>query len=232
MARAKRIIYPSCDGKRIAEHTLQFEWITRLWCNLGTLFRDRVDVFVAADNLIYPVEGDNRTREAPDVYVAIGRPRGNRDNYRVWDEGGNFPQVVFEVRPPAPSDAVMARKLDFYSRYGAQEYYDFDPFAHRLRVYRRAGDGSLRLRPEVEVFRSPLLGIWFHIRPGRSTVFFADGTPFRTLPELSTVVERRDSDEARRQLADEAECWADAMAAETRRLEAKLRSLGIDPNAA
>jgi len=52
------IVYLSSDGKRTAENTQQGRWITTLYGNLCALFRDNPDVFIAADNLWYPVEGD------------------------------------------------------------------------------------------------------------------------------------------------------------------------------
>lgn len=63
-------------------------------------YRDNANVFIAGNHLIYPVEGDNKTRQAPDVYVEFGRPKQERGSYRVWEEGGIFPQVVFEVWSP------------------------------------------------------------------------------------------------------------------------------------
>ena len=62
------IFYPESDGLPMAENTVQFDWISLLKWNLDVLFRAREDVFVAGDNFIYPVEGDNKLRLAPDVY--------------------------------------------------------------------------------------------------------------------------------------------------------------------
>ena len=67
---------------------------------LDALFRDDPDVFVAGDLLWYPVEGDPKTRIAPDAMVVFGRPKGYRGSYKQWDEGGIAPQVVFEVLSP------------------------------------------------------------------------------------------------------------------------------------
>ena len=70
--------YPDSDGQPVADNTLQFQWIVTIKGNLDLVFRDRDDVFVAGDHLINPVEGDADTRQAPDVYVAFGRPKGHR----------------------------------------------------------------------------------------------------------------------------------------------------------
>jgi Uma2 family endonuclease len=82
------IIYPESDGRPMADNTLQFRWITVVQGNLAALFADRPDVFVAGDLLWYPVEGRPDIRRAPDVMVAIGRPKGDRGAYLQWEEGG------------------------------------------------------------------------------------------------------------------------------------------------
>ncbi len=89
-ATEPEIVYPDSDGMPMADNTLQFQWIVTIKENLESLFRDRTDVFVAGDNLIYPVKGDNTIRLAPDVYVAFGRPKGHRGSYRVGG-GGHLP---------------------------------------------------------------------------------------------------------------------------------------------
>src|ERR1700722_16670314 len=92
-----KFYYPESDGEPMAENTLQFEWIVTLQGNLDLLFRDVPDVFVAGDHLIYPLDRNREVRQAPDVYVAFGRPKGHRGSYAVSEEEGIFPQVIFEV---------------------------------------------------------------------------------------------------------------------------------------
>ena len=64
--------YPDCDGEPMSDNTEQWEWMVTLKGNLDACLPD----FVASDLLWYPVEGDNKTRMAPDVMVAFGRPKG------------------------------------------------------------------------------------------------------------------------------------------------------------
>src|SRR5438270_7567894 len=96
-ALAPKIQYPDSDGKPMSDNTVQFDWIGLLKWNAEAYTADRPDVFVAGDHLIYAVEGDVKARQAPDVYVAFGRPKHDRGSYKVWEEDGIFPQVVFEV---------------------------------------------------------------------------------------------------------------------------------------
>ncbi len=117
------VIYPDSDGKPMADNTKQFCWIVVIQQNLEWLFADKPDVFVTDDLLWYPVEGDNKTRVAPDVMVAFGLPKGDRGSYKQWEEENISPQVVFEILSRGNKRAEMNRKLLFYDRFGVEEYY-------------------------------------------------------------------------------------------------------------
>lgn len=194
--------YPDSDGKRTADNTLQFEWIVTLQGKLDPLFRDNPNVFVAGDHLIYPVEGDNATSHAPDVYVAFGRPKGHRGSYRVWEEGGVFPQVIFEVWSPRNRPGEMTRKRRFYEKYGAEEYYLLYPEENRLDAWLR-GPNGLQEVPDANGFVSPRLRVRFVADGNQLAVFTEDHTPFHTFVELGEL----QLDDARR--ADTAEQVAD-----------------------
>ena len=95
-----KIVYPDSDGQPMAEITLQFRWIVTIASGLAALFIDDPNVFVAGDLLWYPVEGKPNIRNAPDVMVVFGRPKGDRGSYMQWVENGIAPQVVFENSLP------------------------------------------------------------------------------------------------------------------------------------
>ena len=223
------IDYPDSDGEPMAENTLQFEWIVTIKGNLEILFLDRPDVFVAGDLFWYPVEGDPKTRTAPDAMVAIGRPKGYRGSYKQWEEGGIAPQVVFEVLSPANRGPEMSRKLKFYERFGVEEYILYDPDDKILTGYLRAG-GQLVAIDRMDGWESPRLGIRFDISDSPLKIYGPDGQLFLTFTELELrrreLARERDDlasqrNDLERQLEDQRE--------RTRRLEAKLRDLGIEP---
>ena len=185
-----RFPYPESDGEPMAENTLQFEWIVALQGNLDLLFRDRPDVFVAGDHLIYPIERNTEVRLAPDAYVAFGRPKGHRGSYAVCEEGGIFPQVIFEVWSPSNRTTQMNAKREFYEKYGAEEYYLLYPErpAH-LDGWLRQNDELVPI-PDTNGFVSPRLGIRFEIRNGEVLVYRPDGQRFLTFVELGAYAER------------------------------------------
>ncbi len=93
----EKVLYPDSDGQPMSDNTLQFGWIVKLKEGCEALFKDNPNVFVAGDLLWYPIEGDNKTRRAPDVMVVFGRPKGYRGSYQQWLEDNIAPQVVFEI---------------------------------------------------------------------------------------------------------------------------------------
>ena len=213
---ARAIEYPDCDGQPMSDNTLQFEWIVTIKEGLAALFADRADVFVAGDLLWYPVEGDPKTRTAPDAMVAFGRPRGYRGSYKQWEEEGVAPQVVFEVQSPGNRFGEMLRKYQFYEQFGVEEYYLYDPDRNNLSAWRRVGD-RLKEIDGADGWTSPLLGVRFELTDDTLRLIRPDGQPFLTYLELFQAREaERQRAEAERQRAE--------------RLAERLRALGVDPD--
>ncbi len=196
------IIYPESDGQPMADNTLQFRWIVVVQGNLAALFADRPDVFVAGDLLWYPVEGRPDIRRAPDVMVAIGRPKGDRGAYLQWEEGGQPPQVVFEILSPSNTFSEMARKLEFYERYGVSEYYVIDPQHGDVAGWVRQGE-RLHVIDDMNGWSSPLLGVRFTVTDEGVTLFYPDGRPFLTFEEV--VRARAEAEERAQREAERAQ---------------------------
>jgi Uma2 family endonuclease len=193
--RPELIVYPESDGKPLAENTKQLRWIVVLFGNLSALFHAVVDVFVGADLLWYPEEGQPDVRLAPDVFVVFGRPKGDRSSYRQWEEGVPL-TVVFEVLSPGNTVMEMDDKQDFFERHGVEEYYLYDPDSNRLKAFIRRGEVLRRVRP-VQNFVSPRLGIRFDLSGPEMVVFGPDGQRFLTFEEVTA-----ERDKARQQLTE------------------------------
>jgi Uma2 family endonuclease len=187
-AEAVRAMYPESDGKPMAENTKQLRWIALLYGNLCALFADRDDVFVAGDNLWYPVQGKPKVRQAPDVYVVFGRPKGDRGSYMQWLEDDVPITVVFEILSPGNRKKAMAKKFDFYERHGVEEYYVYDPDRNTLEIHTRE-EGSLRRHRTIATFVSPRLDIRFEMTAPEMTVYGPDGKPFISLDEAKRQAE-------------------------------------------
>lgn len=239
----KPIIYPDSDGQPMADNTKQFEAIVALHSGFAALYKDDPNVFVAGDLLWYPVEGDNRTRAAPDVMLAFGRPKGDRGSYKQWVEDNIAPQVAFEILSPGNRLTEMAKKFAFYQRHGVEEYYLYDPDTGDLSGWVRAGE-NLTVIDEMEGWVSPRTQVRFALEDGALVIYRPDGQRFETYLELLARAEQervraeqehmraeqeRVRAEQERVRADQEYGRAEQEHSRAERLAAQLRALGIEP---
>ena len=219
------VVYPETDGQPMGDNTLQIRWINLLYNGFEALFPNAPDVFVASNLLWYPVEGDPLTVSAPDVMVAFGRPPGDRSSYRQWEEGGVAPQVVWEVLSPSNTVLEMQNKVAYYSRFGVEECYIYDPRRYTLDVWARDQN---RLKPvkSLDTYVSRRMGVRFDLsewEPMR--VVRPDGQRFLTYLEvMEKALAGQERAFAERGIAEAERKRADALAA-------RLRALGHDPDA-
>ena len=111
------IHYPSSDGKPMAENDAQRNAILYGIGALKRHFRDRRNVYVSGDLLIYYEEGNPRVSIAPDVFVVFGVEKRERLNYKLWEEG-RAPSFVLEVASPSTWRDDLGRKRSVYARLG------------------------------------------------------------------------------------------------------------------
>ena len=116
--------YP--EGHWIAQSVAHGVTVRQAASALDLHFRERSDVLVAMEVMVYYQYGDNTAKLQPDVQVVFGVGRGNRSSYRVWEEG-KAPDFVLEVASPSTADADARHKAREYSRIGVREYWRIDP---------------------------------------------------------------------------------------------------------
>ena len=244
------IIYPETDGLPLSDNTKQLRLIMTTQGGLDSLFANE-KVFVAGNLLWYPVPAPPGSQKAapskaPDVMVIFDQDRRDRTIYKQWEEGNLGPQVAFEfVSKTNSTREVEVVKLDFYQKYGVDEYYIHDPDKGTLKGWTREGTWFQPI-PDMNGWVSPLLGIRFELIGNDLQLYYPDGKPFETYPEIMKRADRaefqlkqKDSQleqaraeleqaaqqleqerEQRRQLAE----WLSTLAPE------QLRVLGLDPN--
>ncbi|MCI0457502.1 MAG: Uma2 family endonuclease [Gemmataceae bacterium] len=239
------VVYPESDGQPMADNTKQFRYIMTIKGGLDVQYRNDPNVFVAGDLLWYPVEGDNTTRQAPDVYVAFGRPKGDRGSYRQWEEGGIAPQVVFDILSPSNRFGELMRKFRFYEKYGVEEYYVYDPDRGELLGWQREGEHLVEII-FMDGWVSPRLGVRFQLVNGELELYGPDGRKFATFVELAEQTEqaqrqagqeraraeqeRAEKEQAQRE-AEQERTEKEQERQKVARLLARLKELGVDPEA-
>ena len=208
---------------------------------LRSRFRDREDVLVAMELVVYYERGDNTAWLRPDVQVVFGAGRaGNRSTYKVWEEG-QPPDFVLEVASPSTAGHDARYKVGEYARMGVREYWRLDPegalMEAALEGYAATGG---RYEPVEAVerpgggrqLRSRVLGLDLRSRKrdGATVLVFADprtGEEFDGAPEAAERLRRIAEDRA---LAAEDRATAerdraDAAEERVRALEERLRNL-------
>lgn len=226
----EELLYPSSDGKPMAENSKQFYAIFYVFSNLEYYFAFEPDIFIIGDMLWYPVEGSPEIRQAPDIMVIVGRPKGHRGSYMQWREENIAPQVVFEILSPGNRKVEMDEKFAFYERYGVEEYYIYDPDRGRLHGWLRTAGGTLAPITTMLGWRSPRLGVRFDLAGQELHLFYPNGEPFQSNAEmhqrvrdaqlqLDTALDRSDAAMERARAAME---WAESEA--KRRADAEINA--------
>ncbi|MBG1263158.1 Uma2 family endonuclease [Nostoc commune] len=222
------VIYPESDGQPMADNTEQFTWIVKIKENLEILFASSADVFIAGDLFWYPVKGNPNIKQAPDTMVVFGRPKGKRSFYLQWNEDNIPPQVVFEILSPGNTLKEMTKKLQFYQRYGVEEYYIYDPAKNDLNGLLSSGD-RFEVIEEMNGWVSPRLGIRFQIISDTLEIFSPTGKKFLSSVEIDQLREQeRQAKEAALQAKEAALQELEKERDRYQELLAKLKEKGID----
>jgi hypothetical protein len=139
----------------------------------------------------------------------------------------------------------MLAKLRDYERYGVEEVYYYDPQDGQLRAWLRQ-DGQLKPVGRVEGWQSPRLKIRFRPKAGEMKIERPDGSAFESFDEVTERAQRereraqqererahqeRQRAHQERQRAQQERQQAQQERERADRLAAKLRALGVDPDA-
>ena len=156
------IDYPSSDGEPMAESERQLIPMAGTFFILRDWYRDRPDVYIGCDLLIYYREGDNGVRVAPDVFAVFGATGNHpRDSWKLWEEG-KAPDFVLEIASPSTWREDIDRKREIYLGLGVSEYLRFDPTGELFTpplAWEELEDGAYRPR---SLSTSPDGTLWGH----------------------------------------------------------------------
>ena len=91
-------------------------------------YKNKNDVYVSGNLLIYYEKGNTKKSVAPDVFVVYGVSKKSRRTYLTWEEG-HTPDFVLEVASSSTHQRDIGRKKNLYaSMFAVKEYYIFDPY--------------------------------------------------------------------------------------------------------
>lgn len=126
----QEIEYPASDGQPMAETTLHRVVMSDVIGGLERLYADTADVWVGGNLFLYYEKGKTEKSVAPDVLLARGVAKRNRDTYLLWDE--TVPSLIFEITSRKTWREDTRTKKNLYERLGVAELVLFDPYGEYL----------------------------------------------------------------------------------------------------
>lgn len=202
---ATALEYPETDGKPMAETETHLMAMTDTILTLRHFFRDRPDVHVGGNLLLYYERGNPSAVVAPDVFVAFGLDKRPRRTYKLWEEP-QPPTVVIEFTSRSTALEDQGAKRVVYGWMGVREYFLCDPLAEYLdpplQGYRLEGPDHVRMEMDATAaLPSEALGLRLRREGGRLRLLDAStGEPLLWPDE---VAQARRVAEERAQAAEE-----------------------------
>ena len=161
-AAVEPLTYPDSDGHFLPDNPLQANAVVELRNSLREHFHGVPNVVVEGDMFLYYAKGEADERlvrgkrvgkyVAPDLIVVLDHDLGDRQTYKVWEEG-KPPDFALEVISPSSEVRNRVDKKELYARIGIGEYFVFQPNPERagpqLVGYALEGSGYRALRPEA-----------------------------------------------------------------------------------
>ncbi|MEB3295511.1 MAG: Uma2 family endonuclease [Synechococcales bacterium] len=214
-------------------HRRQIDLLIRL---LEYWWRDRDNFYISGNLTVYYSATQTKKQDfrGPDVFIVLDTEKHDRRSWTIWEEEGKYPNVVIELLSDSTATVDRTTKKKLYQTvWRLPEYYWFDPGSLEFKGFRLSNGKYKAIAPNAQGrLRSIELDLELGIYDRQLRWFATDGTII-PLPE---EIERQARSQAEqianqeRQARSQAEQIANQERQAKERLEAYLRSQGIDPN--
>ena len=140
----------------------------------------------------------------------------------VWEEGGQYPDLIVELLSPATAKTDRSlKKVLYQDRFRTPEYFWFSPDTLEFEGYRLRGQHYEAIAPNDAGWRwSDVLGLYLGVQNETLRYFHRSGELVPTPEEAA---------EAAQLAAETAQLKVQAAQERTARLTEQLRALGIEP---
>ncbi len=112
------------------ESSLHYSQLALLMSCLEFFWENRDDFFIAANLTIYYSPQQIKTRDfrGPDFFFIKGAERRDRLSWVIWEESGQFPNVIIELLSESTASVDRTTKKKLYAhRFKTPEYFWFGP---------------------------------------------------------------------------------------------------------
>ena len=194
--------------------------ILRYW------WRNRNDVYVSGNLTVYYNQQQLKSRDfrGPDFFVVLGTEKKDRRSWVVWDEQGQYPNLILEILSNSTKQVDKGPKKDLYQNiFRTPDYCWFDPDTFELAGFHLLDGRYEPILPNEQGWLwSQQLELFLGVHSDRLRFFTPEGELIPSPEELAEQQSQRAEQERRR--AEQAE-------QELERLKAQMRAQGIEPEA-
>ncbi len=202
------IIVPSSDllsDEPPLETELHLRQLVLLIQCLEWLWRDRQDFYAFGNLTVYygPHQRKSEKFRGPDFFVVLGTERKSRKSWVVWEEKGKYPNVIVEILSPKTAKTDRGTKKRLYQdTFRTPDYFWFDPYSLEFKGFHLVDGSYQELHPNAQGWLwSEQLKLHLGIYDSQLRFFTPEGQLVSTPEEVAA------------------------------RLSAKLREMGINPEA-
>jgi len=201
-------------------HRDQIDLLLRL---MRWYWRDRDDVYFSGNTTVYydPEQRTNRNFRGPDIFVAFGAEKRRRNSWMVWREGGNYPDVVFELLSDSTAKTDRTTKKTLYqNEWALPNYFWFHPETKEFRGFELVNGQYQDIHPNSRGH------LWSE--PMQLFVGIHDDEMLRLFsPSGDLILLEEEEERSLKEAALEREKMALQRAEQ---LAARLRQMGLDPD--
>ena len=221
------------------ESSLHYSQLALLMSCLEWFWDDRDDFFIAANLTIYYSPQQIKTRDfrGPDFFFIKGAERRDRLSWVIWEESGQFPNVIIELLSESTASVDRTTKKKLYAhRFKTPEYFWFGPNTLEFVGFRLVNGDYKAILPNAQGHLwSEEMELFLGIHDRKLRYFTPQGKMVPT-PREDAEQAKLQTEQAKLQtdmavaLGNEARIRADEERSRAEKLADHLRSLGIDPN--
>ncbi|MBW4669741.1 MAG: Uma2 family endonuclease [Cyanomargarita calcarea GSE-NOS-MK-12-04C] len=206
-------------------HREQIDLLIRL---IKWLWRDREDFYATGNLTIYfsPNQKKSEDFRGPDFFVVLDTEKKDRKSWVVWQENGNYPNVIIELLSDSTAAIDKGLKKQIYQNtFRTPDYFWFDPVSLELKGFHLVDGQYQDLIPaESGWLWSQQLKLYLGVAAGKLRFFTPDGQ-LVMLPEEEANQQLQEAnqqlEQANQQLQEERQ--------RAEILIKRLRAAGIEP---
>ncbi|MEE3719338.1 Uma2 family endonuclease [Tumidithrix elongata RA019] len=194
------------------ESSLHYMQLLLLVTCLEWAWQERDDFFIGANLTIYfsRQQLKNKDFRGPDFFLVKNTTRAPRNSWVVWEEDGQYPDLIIELLSDSTASVDRKLKRDLYSeRFHTPEYFYFSPETLEFAGFRLDLNRYNPITPNAQGWIwSEVLGLFLGVHERELRYFSLEGVLVPTLQEfaqneIKKVKQERQNAEQERQIAEQ-----------------------------